>query len=259
MKDIQNQRDERNIPLQLVGIKKLVLPIFVENKKNQPVRVSATVNCYTDLSSHQRGTHMSRPAEILHTHIAAPLTFVQRQKIANRIKQSLHANFALLDITFTYHIKKPSPISKMESYMSYDCKIQTIANDIKSSQQTTVRVPVLLLCPCSKAISKHNAHNQRAIISIEVKTINTVFLEDLIKIAEESASSPVYSILKRPDEKYVTEHSYDHPKFVEDTVRDITLKLRKLKNVTAFTVECESQESIHGHNAYARYSQGGLQ
>lgn len=256
MEDIQNGRDKRNIPLQLVGIKELNLPILVENKKNEPVRVSATFSCYTDLHSHQRGTHMSRPVEILHTFIDVPLTFVRRQKIASRIKQSLHANFALFNVAFTYHVKKPSPVSKMESYMSYDCKMQTIANGIKSSQRTTVHVPVLLLCPCSKAISKNNAHNQRAIITIEVKTTNTIFLEDLIDIAEESASCPVYSILKRPDEKYVTEHSYDHPKFVEDAVRDVTLKLRKIKNITAFIVECESQESIHCHNAYARYSQG---
>lgn len=259
MKDVQNERDKRNIPLQLVGIKELALPVLILNQNNEPIGVSATISCYTDLLPHRRGTHMSRHVEILHTLIDVPLTFVRRQEIANRVKQSLNANFALFDAAFTFHIKKPSPVSKTESYMSYNCEMQTIANGRKSSQRTTVHVPVLLLCPCSKAISKKNAHNQRAIITIEVKTTNEIFLEDLIDIAEQAASCPVYTILKRPDEKYVTEHSYGNPKFVEDAVRDIALKLRKIKHITAFTVECESQESIHGHNAYARYAEGNKQ
>ncbi len=259
MKDIQNEKDKRNIALQLVGIKDLILPVVIENKNGEPVQISATFSCYTDLPSHQRGTHMSRPAQLLHTLEDKPLTLSQRKDIATRIKESLHAKLALLNFTFTYHIKKESPVSKMKSYMSYPCEMQTVSNGIKSANRTTVHVPVLLLCPCSKAISEQNAHNQRAVITIQVESTNSVFLEDLITIAENAASSPLYTILKRPDEKYVTERSYANPKFVEDAVRDVALKLKKIKAITAFSVECESQESIHGHNAYARFSQGGLQ
>jgi GTP cyclohydrolase I len=202
---------------------------------------------------------MSRPAEVLNTLADNPLTLDKRKDIATRLKQSLHAKLAVLNFTFTYHVKKESPVSKMKSYMSYSCEMQTVSNGIKSANRTTVHVPVLLLCPCSKAISKQNAHNQRAIITIQVESASSIFLEDLISIAENAASSPLYTILKRPDEKFVTERSYANPKFVEDAVRDVTLKLKRMKTVTAFSVECESQESIHGHNAYARYSQGGLQ
>ncbi|MBI2599670.1 GTP cyclohydrolase I FolE2, partial [Candidatus Daviesbacteria bacterium] len=160
---------------------------------------------------------------------------------------------AYLEVSFTYLIEKKSPVSKKYSFLDYECKVAAKVNSGDYEQRLTVKVPVLLLCPCSKAISKLNAHSQRATVTVEADFIGEFWIEDLIRLIEKEGSSEIYPLLKRADEKYVTERSYDNPKFVEDIVRDIALRLKKTAVIQSFIIECESYESIHNHNAYAKF------
>ena len=195
---------------------------------------------------------MSRFIEILYRNHLNHLTLRSLKKIASEAKKKLKAENAHLEVAFTYLVEKKSPISKKYSFVDYECKIISKVNCGDYEQRLIVKVPVLLLCPCSKAISKYNAHNQRAIVTVDTDLIDKFWIEDLIRLVEKEGSCELYPVLKRPDEKYVTEKSYENPKFVEDIVRDIALKLKNVASVRAFTVECESYESIHNHNAFAK-------
>lgn len=258
MIDIQNQNDTRQIPLGMVGIKNIALPLLIPTKSGKPQNVTGFVSLFTDLSHNNRGTHMSRFVEILYKNRLNHLTLRALKKIASEAKKNLKAENAYLEVAFTYLIEKQSPVSKKYSFVDYECKVVSRANCGDYEQRLIVRVPVLLLCPCSKAISKYNAHNQRAIVTVDADLIDKFWIEDLIKLVEKEGSCEVYPLLKRPDEKYVTEKSYENPKFVEDIVRDIASRLKNIASIRSFNVECESYESIHNHNAYAKFTSDGV-
>lgn len=253
MIDIQNQNDIRQIPLEMVGIKNIALPLLIPTKSGKPQNTIGFVSFFTNLSHNNKGVHMSRFVEILYKNHHNHLTFQQLKHIASEAKKELKAENAYLEMSFIYLIDKKSPVSKKYSFLDYECKVTSKVNSSNYERRLTVKVPVLLLCPCSKSISKFNAHNQRATVTVEVDLTGEFWIEDLIRLVEKEGSSEIYPLLKRTDEKYVTERSYEDPKFVEDIVRDITLKLKKTAGIQSFIVECESYESIHNHNAYARF------
>ena len=204
---------------------------------------------YVELPHNFRGTHMSRFIEILH-HYHRDIIIDNLEKLLAEMKQKLDADVAYLEMKFPYFIKKAAPVTKEESLSSYQCGFKTSLSD-EFVLEMFAKVPVLSLCPCSKEISEFGAHNQRAYITVGIVYKDFVWLEELIEVIENAASSQVYSLLKRPDEKYVTEKSYDNPKFVEDIARDIAIALKNDSRISKFSIEAESIESIHNHNAYA--------
>lgn len=255
MKDVQNQRDERNIYLNEVGIRNLAYPVEIKNGEGEWIPVTATIGMYADLEGEQRGTHMSRFVEILQQN--HQMDMVHIKTILMQIREKLGAKRSAVQVFFDYFIWKKSPVTERESYLKVKVNYDFSLSGDKFNFKYTVRTPVNTLCPCSKEISAYSAHNQRAIVSITVSTDRFLWIEDLVKIAEDSASSPVYTLLKRPDEKYVTEYAYDHPKFVEDVCREAKMQMDQLEGIREYIVEVESQESIHNHSAYARVVGGG--
>lgn len=249
LKDIQNQPDFRKISIDKVGVKDIRYPIVVLDKKNKFQHTIASVNMYVDLPHHFKGTHMSRFIEILNEY-RGEITVKNFPTILKKMKDRFDARTAHLDVEFPYFIEKKAPVSGAKGLMEYRCRFSGSLGE-KKDFVLEIIVPVTTLCPCSKEISEKGAHNQRGMVKIRIRFKGFVWIEDIIKVIEASASSPVYSILKRHDEKYVTEHAYDNPKFVEDVVRDVAAKLGRFKEVTYFTVEAENWESIHNHSAYA--------
>jgi GTP cyclohydrolase I len=247
--DIQKQKDHRNIEINKVGVKSIRYPITVLDKKNGTQHTIGTINMYVNLPHHFKGTHMSRFIEILNRYRQG-INIKNISHIINEMKESLDAVSAHMEIEFPYFIEKEAPVTKAKSLMEYTCKFWGSHNN-KLDLVVGVEVPVTTLCPCSKEISKKGAHNQRSIVTVKIRFKKIFWIEDLIKIVEKSASSEVYSILKRPDEKYVTEKAYNNPMFVEDVVRNVADKLQKDPNIIWFSVESENIESIHNHNAYA--------
>jgi GTP cyclohydrolase I len=249
MIDIQKQNDRRDIEINKVGVKGIKYPITVLDKKNKSQHTIATINMYVNLPRHFKGTHMSRFIEILNEHRRG-INMKNLPIILEKMKENLHAESAHLEIEFPYFIEKEAPISKKKSLMEYTYKFWG-NYERKKDLCVGIEVPIATVCPCSKEISQFGAHNQRGIISIKLRFKKFFWIEDIIKLAEESASSPVYALLKREDEKFVTEKSYENPRFVEDVVRTVAEKLYALPNFTWFSVEAENFESIHNHNAYA--------
>ena len=252
MIDVQNQKDTRNINIDRVGIKNINYPITLRDKSNNVQNTIASVNIYVDLPREFKGTHMSRFVEVLTRH-HNQIDIRNIKNILDEIKAKLHASTAHLEMTFPYFISKKAPVSGQKALLDYNCTIEAVANcteDIKST--ITVRVPVTTLCPCSKEISERGAHNQRSIVTLKVQTNKFIWLEELISLVESSASCELYPLLKREDEKYVTEQAYDNPAFVEDVVRTITQKIQADLRIDWFSIESENQESIHNHNAYAQ-------
>ncbi len=247
--DIQNLPDNRNIRIKKVGVKNIRYPITVRDKKNGIQHTVASVNMYVDLPQHFKGTHMSRFVEILNTY-RGDIAIRNFSKILDDMKRTLNAKSAHLEIEFPYFIEKEAPVTQAKGLMEYICRFCGSSNDVDDFYVGIV-VPVTTLCPCSREISERGAHNQRSIVTVNLRFKKFFWIEDIIDLVEQSASCDVYSILKRPDEKYVTEKAYDNPMFVEDIVREIALKLSKDENITWFTVEAENFESIHNHSAYA--------
>ena len=251
MKDVQNSRDERNIYIDKVGIKNLKLPLVVRDRNRMNQATVADVNFYVDLPHHFKGTHMSRFVEILNEYRDS-FDISRLGEILRATRKKLNALKAHLELTFPYFIEKEAPVSKSPGLMDYLCTISAASNgNEKMDMVLTIKVPVTTLCPCSKEISKYGAHNQRSIVTLSVRTNKFVWLEELIRLVEESASCEIYSLLKREDEKYVTETAYENPRFVEDIVRDVTERLSKDERIDWFTIESENIESIHNHDAYA--------
>ena len=249
MKDVQNHRDIRNIDIDQVGVKDIRYPITVLDKDQGEQQTVAKINMYVDLPRYYKGTHMSRFVEILNEH-SRRISLQNFSEILEEVKRKLSAKSAHMEVTFPYFIKKAAPVTGSEGLMEYKC---TFKGSLKAGSDivTIIRVPISTLCPCSKEISEHGAHNQRGEVKLQVRFKRFVWIEDLIKLVEESASTDVYSVLKREDEKYVTERAYHNPMFVEDIVREIAQKLNDDPNITWFAVESENFESIHNHNAYA--------
>lgn len=249
MKDIQNHVDDRNIDIDQVGVKGIRYPITVLDKNMGQQQTVATINMYVNLPRQYKGTHMSRFVEILNEH-SKQISLQNFSDILREMKKRLNAERANMEITFPYFINKRAPVSGSEGLMEYKCTFKG-SLDKGSDLITVIHVPISTLCPCSKEISNFGAHNQRGEVTLQVRFKKFIWIEDLIRLVEESASSDIYSVLKREDEKYVTERAYEHPMFVEDIVRDIAEKLNNDPNITWFSVESENFESIHNHNAYA--------
>jgi GTP cyclohydrolase I len=251
MKDIQNRRDFRNISVDKVGIKDLRYPITVLDRKNGFQHTIASINMYVDLPERYKGTHMSRFVELLHL-FRPEISLKKIADILEQMKEHLNAASAHIEITFPYFIEKKAPISNSPGLMDYTCRIiGSSGPDGRLDLVLEVIVPISSVCPCSKEISTQGAHNQRGEVRLSTRFKKFVWIEDMVGLVEKSASCEVYSVLKRVDEKHVTEAGFSNPKFVEDIVRDVAEKLKKDENVTWFSVSAENFESIHNHNAYA--------
>ncbi len=253
MKDIQKEKDKRGISITEVGIIDIFLPIFVSDKKSKKQRVVSSLKISTDLSAKKKGTHMSRFLEVVRKYQDRSFDIAAITGILKDIKSNLEASKADIEFSFVYFIEKNAPVSKKKFLMDYKCKIiGRICEDNKISKRLGVQVPVSSVCPCSKEISEMGAHNQRGTVLLSVTISEFIWLEDLIALVEKGASGVLYPILKRGDEKYVTEKMFDNPKFVEDIIRDIVGDLKKDKRIIDFTVQCINYESIHNHNVYAK-------
>lgn len=262
LKDTQNSKDTRGIDIQKVGIKHVEMPLTIQRKNESNQIVNAKVGVNVFLPRHYRGTHMSRFVEVLSEWKNKNLLGIDIKGCLQAIVKKLNAKSGELEFKFKYFIDKKSPVTRLSSPMGYDCSFEGIlSNPGKVNEDYKfilgVKVPVTTLCPCSKEISECGAHNQRAVISVKVSydEKNHIWIEDLIKAVEKCGSSEIYPLLKRPDEKFVTEKAYKNPKFVEDILRDVVLSLRENKIINSFEVECEAFESIHNHSAWAYQSE----
>ncbi len=249
MPDMQKSRDTRKIPINKVGVKDISYPIVVMDKNKKFQQTVARINMYVDLPHHFKGTHMSRFVEILNVH-REDIALDKMEPILQSMKDKLGASSAHLEIEFPYFIEKRAPVSGARSLMEYTCTFSGSLRD-EFDFVLGIQVPVTSLCPCSKELSRYGAHNQRSHITVRLRYTDFVWIEDLVEMIEECGSSPVWSLLKRVDEQYVTERAYENPKFVEDIVREVTQKLLAFDAVTWFSVEAENFESIHKHSAYA--------
>lgn len=249
LKDIQSQPDDRNLPINQVGVKDISYPIIVLDKAGGEQHTVARVNMYVDLPHQFRGTHMSRFIEVLNR-CRNGISTMKIREILRDMERSLNAESAFFEVVFPYFITKEAPVSKEKAKMEYICRL--VGQSSVEHYLLEVKVPVLSLCPCSKEISDYGAHNQRSVITIQIKSHEKIWIEDIVAVAEKSSSSELYSILKRDDEKYVTEKAYEKPMFVEDMVRSAAEKLMAMDGVLWFSVESENMESIHNHSAYAR-------
>lgn len=248
--DVQSSLDTRRIAIDRVGIKAIRHPVVVADKDDGVQHTVAVFNMYVNLPHNFKGTHMSRFVEILNSH-EREISVESFQIILQEMIAKLETDSGHIEMTFPYFINKSAPVSQVKSLLDYEV---TFIGEIKNGEYLftmKVIVPVTSLCPCSKKISNYGAHNQRSHVTISVRTNSFVWIEDIIQIAESNASCELYGLLKRPDEKYVTEKAYDNPKFVEDIVRDIAEVLNHDGRIDAYVVESENFESIHNHSAYA--------
>lgn len=259
MKDVQNERDYRNIPINKVGIKNLRYPIKVLDRRNSYQHTVASINMYVDLPHKAKGTHMSRFVEILNV-FRPEVSIKGITVVLDQMKQDLHAESAHIEVEFPYFIEKAAPESKSLGLMDYTCRLIGSSDPEGSIDLICeVVVPISSVCPCSKEISAVGAHNQRGQVELSTRFKKFIWIEDMIELVESAASCEVYSVLKRIDEKHVTEKAFMNPKFVEDIVRDIAAHLQGDDNITWFSVSAENFESIHNHSAYANItSENGL-
>ncbi len=251
--DIQNTPDTRHIAIDRVGIKNIRHPIVVSDRSGREQHTVANFNMYVNLPHKYKGTHMSRFVEILNNH-EYEITVKSFRRMIEEMTRLLNARSGIIEMTFPYFVNKSAPVSGVKSLMDYEVSFIGKITENKTDILVKVIIPVTSLCPCSKKISDYGAHNQRSHISICVKTNDFIWIEELIDIVEKVASCELYGLLKRPDEKYVTERAYDNPKFVEDIVRDVAIKFNEDDRICFYTVESENFESIHNHSAYAMLS-----
>ena len=263
MKDVQNQTDSRGVEIQKVGIKNLEIPLIIQRKDDEDKVIYASATAGVTLPAHYKGTHMSRFVEVLNEWRGKHTLGVDIKGCVEAIVERLNAKSGYLKFDFKYFINKTSPVTGIAAPMCYDCTFEGILDNWGEEDEEYrfflgVKVPVTTLCPCSKEISEYGAHNQRTIITVKVTypEEDHIWIEDLVSQIEKCASSELYPLLKREDEKFVTEHAYDNPKFVEDVLRDVVLLLRNNDIIDSFEVECESLESIHNHSAWAYQQEG---
>lgn len=253
--DKQNERDFRELRIDKVGVRGLRFPIRVRDKARAFQNTIAMVGMFVDLPHHFKGTHMSRFIEVLNAH--GNVIHVENiNDILHAMQKKLNAATAHLEIEFPYFMSKKSPVSQQESLMDYVARFDASVRDDEHDFVLTVKAHVTTLCPCSKAIAKYGAHNQRGEVTVRIRSREIVWIEDLIEVIESSASSELYALLKRQDEKAVTERAYENPVFVEDLVRNVAVKLNADARVNWYKVEAENFESIHNHNAYACIEKG---
>ena len=248
--DKQSERDHRELRIDKVGVRGLRLPPRVRDKAHAHQNTVATIGMFVDLPKEFKGTHMSRFLEVLSAH-GSVIHVENIPDILHALQRKLNAATSHLEMEFPYFMTKRAPASRRESVMDYTARFDAAACGDETDFVLTVRANVTTLCPCSKAISARGAHNQRGEVTVQVRFRQSVWIEDLIAMIEASASSELYALLKREDEKQVTERAYDNPVFVEDLVRNVALRLNAHPDITWYKVEAENQESIHNHNAYA--------
>jgi len=251
--DIQSAKDVRGIAIDQVGIKGIRHPVVVRDRSGREQHTVAHFNMYVSLPHDFKGTHMSRFVETLENH-EYEISVESFIRMVEEVTEVLNAEAGRVEMNFPYFITKPAPVSRVASLMDYDVSFIGEMENGKLSTLVKVIVPVTSLCPCSKEISDYGAHNQRSHITVCVKLNQFVWLEEIIETVEKVASCELYGLLKRPDEKYVTERAYDNPKFVEDMVRDVAVGFNEDDRIVAYTVESENFESIHNHSAYALVS-----
>ena len=248
--DVQGSADVRNIAINKVGIKDIRHPVVMRDRSDGIQHTVANFNMFVFLPHHFKGTHMSRFVKILNDH-EKEISVESFKDMLREMVELLEAEAGYIEMSFPYFINKKAPVSGVESLLDYDV---TLIGEIKNGVTETrikVVVPVTSLCPCSKSISDYGAHNQRSHVTVNVKTRGFVWIEEIIELVEQEASCELYGLLKRPDEKYVTERAYDNPKFVEDMVRDVAVRLNRDERIRAYVLESENFESIHNHSAYA--------
>ena len=250
IEDVQGSADTRRIAINKVGIKDIRHPVRVKDRSQGEQHTIANFSMYVFLPHNFKGTHMSRFVEILNSH-EREISVESFKDMLNEMVERLESERGHIEMSFPYFINKQAPISGVESLLDYEVTLIGEVRDGKPVMYTKVIVPTTSLCPCSKSISDRGAHNQRSHVTLTVRTCSFIWLEDLIEIVEKQASCELYGLLKRPDEKHVTERAYDNPKFVEDMVRDVAAALNKDDRICAYTVEAENFESIHNHSAYA--------
>jgi len=250
MKDKQSEPDHRRLRIDKVGVRGLRFPIRILDKARSLQDTVATIGMYVDLPQEFKGTHMSRFIEVLNSH--GNIVHVDNiDAILHAMQAKLKANVAHLEMEFPFFLVKTAPVSGKESVMDYIARFDATATGEQIDFVLTVKAGVTTLCPCSKEISRYGAHNQRGLVTVQVRSSKSIWIEDLIALIESCASSELYSLLKRQDEKAVTERAYDNPVFVEDLVRNAAVKLNAHPDVQWYKVEAENFESIHNHNAYA--------
>ncbi|MCO6412365.1 MAG: GTP cyclohydrolase I FolE2 [Thiogranum sp.] len=248
--DVQSSIDTRHIAIDKVGIKDIRHPVRVKDRTEGEQHTIANFNMYVNLPHNFKGTHMSRFVEILNLH-EREISVESFKEMLGEMSERLEAEAGHIEMTFPYFVNKTAPVSGVQSLLDYEVSFIGEIRDNHPEMKIKVVVPVTSLCPCSKKISDRGAHNQRSHVTVSATTRDFVWIEELIELVEEQASCELYGLLKRPDEKYVTERAYDNPKFVEDMVRDIAARLNADDRISAYTVESENFESIHNHSAYA--------
>jgi GTP cyclohydrolase I len=249
VEDVQARADTRQLPINRVGIKDISHPVRVKDRSAGEQHTIASFNMYVSLPHNFKGTHMSRFVEILHAE--REISVESFARMLATMTQRLEADVGHIEMSFPFFVMKKAPVSGVESLMDYRATLIGEHRRGHTEMWVRVSVPVTSLCPCSKKISEYGAHNQRSRVTITARLRRHMWIEELIEIAESEASCELYGILKRPDEKYVTERAYDNPKFVEDVVRDVATRLNREERVAAYVVESENFESIHNHSAYA--------
>ena len=250
IEDVQGSADTRQIAINKVGIKDIRHPVRVRDRSEGEQHTVATFNMYVYLPHNFKGTHMSRFVAILNNH-EREITVSSFKDMLAEMAGLLESEVGHIEMSFPFFVNKRAPVTGVESLMDYEVTLIGEIREGRPEMFTRVIVPVTSLCPCSKKISDYGAHNQRSHVTVEARTRGFLWIEELIEIAEEEASCELYGILKRPDEKYVTERAYQNPKFVEDIVRDIAVRLNADERVRGYVVESENFESIHNHSAYA--------
>jgi GTP cyclohydrolase I len=248
--DVQSNVDMRRIAIDKVGIKNIRHPVRVRDRSDGEQHTVASFNMYVHLPHHFKGTHMSRFVQILNSH-EKEISVTSFKEMLGEMSESLQSEAGHVEMTFPYFVNKTAPVSGVQSLLDYDVTFTGEVRNGKAEMYIKVVVPVTSLCPCSKEIADYGAHNQRSHVTLRVRSRGFVWIEELIEIVENEASCELYGLLKRPDEKRVTERAYDNPKFVEDMVRDVARRLNNDDRVGAYRVESENFESIHNHSAYA--------
>ncbi|MEO5362871.1 MAG: GTP cyclohydrolase FolE2 [Magnetococcus sp. DMHC-8] len=255
LRDVQAQEDSRRLSIDRVGVKNIRYPILVRDRDRGNQHTIASVNMYVKLPHQFKGTHMSRFLEVL-AEQDETISVEKLPDILRQIQHCLNAEEAHLELEFPYFMRKVAPVSRASALMDYQVRFAGVRIQEKYQLTLGVMVPVTSLCPCSKEISSYGAHNQRSHVTVTLRYKKFIWVEEIIELVERHASCQLYPILKRPDEKYVTEKAYDNPRFVEDIVRAVAADLEKDARITLFTVESENFESIHNHSAYAFISGG---
>ena len=252
MIDVQAMYEERQIPINEVGVTNLTIPFRIKRRKERTDRIPCNVTISCSLIETQKGAHMSRFVSLLHEYSEQIIDYSTLHRLLLETNSLLDTESSKLKMEFVLFIKKFTPITKLENYLNYNCSLEGENIDGKVRIFLSVEVPVMSLCPASKLISDFNAHSQRSKISLKIELLeDCIWFEDLIEIAERSCSQELYSLLKREDEKFVTENSYSRAKFVEDMIRDVAHELRTMPFIGYWTAHCINFESIHNHDVYA--------